>query len=385
MSGGAQTIRVPSLVGGVPTKADFVPSILFAIAYALSVIPFIRRFANKDARTWTLALGTLPFSIERVVVYAIRASQSHDHNLGDTLSKGKLVYQQVSFALGYVSFASDAVAFVRAVLVNTTLEDPARGSFDKPRRRFWYRRASDLAGLLWMVSTVPGGVAYSKMPGSGDHQDQADQLYRLRYASTATALFLFLAWLVVLLSIRRRIQWLDRRAIDWICFILGFSCIVPIYRLVVLHYTTSFLNVLPSTPPLYPSDSLTTPASKATFYIFHSLPELILAWTIQTLNLRAVFNTGPFGDWRGSDKKSGIVRLREKGVYVEGVGVPKEEAKKDQGDANNAAREPKRFMGLGLFGKLARKDSATSNDTTVVGRPSDAGVGSNADDLVRAV
>lgn len=377
----SQTVRVPSLVGGVPTKADFAPSIIFAVAYGLSVIPFIRRFINKDSRTWTLALGTLPFSIERVVVYAIRASQSHDHNLGDTLSKGKLVYQQVSFALGFVSFASDAVAFVRAVLVNTTLEDPQRGSVDKPRQRYWYRRASDIAGLLWMVSTVSGGVAYSKMPGSGDHQDQADQLYRLRYASASTALFFFVAYLVALLAIRRRIQWLDRRAIDWVCFILAVSCIVPIYRLVVLHYTTSFLNILPSTPPLYPSSSLTTTTSKATFYIFHSLPELILAWTIQTLNLRKVFNTGPFGDWRGSDRKYGIVQLREKGVYVDGVGVPKVvEEKENQGVTPE--REQKKSKGFGIFKKFSRKDSDGSDGTTT--RPSEAGADSNAD-LVRAV
>ncbi|KAG9049571.1 hypothetical protein FS837_009909 [Tulasnella sp. UAMH 9824] len=376
----SQTVRVPSLVGGVPTKADFAPSIIFAVAYGLSVIPFVRRFLNKDSRTWTLALGTLPFSIERVVVYAIRASQSHDHNLGDTISKGKLVYQQVSFALGFVSFASDAVAFVRATMVNTTLEDPNRGSVDQPDKRRLYRRCSELAGWMWLAATVPGIVAYTKMPGSGDHQDQADQLYRLRYASSATALFFFVTYLAVLLTIRRRIQWLDRRAIDWVCFILVGSCIVPIYRLAVLHYTTSFLNVLPSTPPLYPTDSLTTTASKATFYIFHALPELILAWTIQTLNLRAVFNTGPFGDWRGSDKKYGIVQLREKGVYVDGVGVPKQVEEK-QNDGATAQGEQKKSTSFGIFKKLGRKDSDGSDATTT--RPSET-ADSNAD-LVRAV
>ncbi|KAG9018178.1 hypothetical protein FRB90_012022 [Tulasnella sp. 427] len=356
MSTDAQTMRVPSLVGGVPTKADFVPSILFSIAYGLSLIPFIRRFLNKETRVWTLAMGVLPFSIER------------------NLSKGKLVYQQVSFALGYISFASDCVAFMRAVMVNTTLADPHRGSVDQPRRRYWYRRVADVAGFLWLVSTVPGIVGYSKMPGSGEHQDQADQLYRLRYASTAAALFLFIAWFVVLQTIRRRIQWLDRRAIDWVCFILAFNCIVPIYRLVVMHYTTTFLNVLPSSDPLYPSSSLTTSASKATFYIFHSLPELVLAWTIQSMNMRAVFNTGPFGDWRGSDKAPGAPQLRQNGLYIDGVGVPKQtnwSGKKNtsgQGEKKKETSWASKAFGLGL---LRRKSSERSEDATVVGRPSD--------------
>ncbi|KAG8938226.1 hypothetical protein FRC00_000441, partial [Tulasnella sp. 408] len=157
-------------------------------------------------------------------------------------------------------------------------------------------------------------------------------------------------------------------------------CIVPIYRLIVLHYTTSFLNVLPSTPPLYPTDSLTTTASKATFYIFHALPELILAWTIQTLNLRAVFNTGPFGDWRGSDKKYGIPQLREKGVYVDGVGVPKQVEEKHNGSAT-AEGEQRKSNGFGIFKNLGRKNSDGSDGTTT--RPSET-ADSNAD-LVRAV
>ncbi|KAG8939603.1 hypothetical protein FRC04_006119 [Tulasnella sp. 424] len=314
---------IPSLVGGFPTQADFVPSILFAVAYGLSIIPFIIRFMNPNSRTYTFAIGTLAYSVERVVVWSIRASQSHDHHLGETLSKGRLVYQQVSFALGFIGFGTDCVAFMRAALVNTTLEDPKRGSVDKARARFWSRRAADLAGLVWMISSVPGGVGYSKMPRSFDHPEDADKLFRLRYVSASAALFLFVFYIVVLRYIRNRIEWLDKRAVDCTCGILSLASVVAIYRLTVLHNRTSVLNVLPSTPPLYPPGSLTTTASKATFYIFHALPELIIAWFILSLNLRALFNTGPFGDWRGSDERVGTVRLREKGVYLDGVGVPK--------------------------------------------------------------
>lgn len=88
-----------------------------------------------------------------------------------------------------------------------------------------------------------------------------------------------------------------------------------------MHYRTSFLNVLPSSPPLYPDSSLTSAGHKATFYIFHSLPEYLVALYIQTSNLRAIFNTGPFGDWRASDRRGGIPRLRKDGVYVDDVGI----------------------------------------------------------------
>lgn len=99
------------------------------------------------------------------------------------------------------------------------------------------------------------------------------------------------------------------------------QCVICVYRLSTLHYTSSFLNILPSPP--YP---LTNPAAKALFYVFHAAPELITALYIQTVNLRKVFNTGPYGDWQGSDRRGGIPRLRKDGVFVNGVGIESEES-----------------------------------------------------------
>jgi len=88
-----------------------------------------------------------------------------------------------------------------------------------------------------------------------------------------------------------------------------------------MHNRTSIIDVLPQPPlPLYPPGSLTTPASKITFYLFHALPEIGLAFFMQTANLRGRFNTGPYGDSTGDDE-AGIPRLREDGVITPGVGV----------------------------------------------------------------
>ena len=42
---------------------------------------------------------------------------------------------------------------------------------------------------------------------------------------------------------------------------------------------------------------------------------------IQSVNLRKKLNTGPFGDWRASDRRGGIPRLRKDGVEKDEVGV----------------------------------------------------------------
>lgn len=87
------------------------------------------------------------------------------------------------------------------------------------------------------------------------------------------------------------------------------------YRFVALAFRTNELLVI---PPYRLSAAL-----KATFYIFHALPELLIAWYIQTVNIRRVFNTSPWGDYQDvkKERKEGPPRLRQNGLIVDGVGV----------------------------------------------------------------
>ena len=72
---------------------------------------------------------------------------------------------------------------------------------------------------------------------------------------------------------------------------------VAIYRLVAMQNSTdSLLSRGPG--------SLSSPAAKALFYIFHMLPEWTASVILLGLNARVIFETGPFGDWRSSDKET---------------------------------------------------------------------------------
>lgn len=110
-----------------------------------------------------------------------------------------------------------------------------------------------------------------------------------------------------------------------------------------MYHTTTFYNVLPTPPsPLYPPSSLTTTASKTTFYIFHALPEYLLCLTVQGANLRKVFNTGMWGDWAETDDL-GIPRLRVDGILVDGVGVKRGRVRRGRhrdGSGRLAERSP---------------------------------------------
>lgn len=64
--------------------------------------------------------------------------------------------------------------------------------------------------------------------------------------------------------------------------------IIGIYRLIVMHCQTTALESMAAC-------SLNSDGSKATFYTFHILPELIAIILILSVNVRQMFGTGPFG------------------------------------------------------------------------------------------
>ncbi|KAL0945506.1 hypothetical protein HGRIS_000990 [Hohenbuehelia grisea] len=107
----------PTPVGGASLPFDFAPSVLFAVMYGCLVPILLWRCVHP--RSWTLATaGSVIFSIERIVVFALRASQSN--NESRRLSPGLLTYSQLTFATGYISIAQDIVSLVRCLIVNAS-------------------------------------------------------------------------------------------------------------------------------------------------------------------------------------------------------------------------------------------------------------------------
>ena len=49
-------------------------------------------------------------------------------------------------------------------------------------------------------------------------------------------------------------------------------------------------------------DTLNSPGAKAAFYILHAFPEWLASLVLFSTNVRMVFGTGMFGDWRRKDE-----------------------------------------------------------------------------------
>ncbi|KAJ3525554.1 hypothetical protein NM688_g8386 [Phlebia brevispora] len=309
----------PAPIGGVPFKSDFVPSIIFAIAYAAVTILGLYRIIRTKSRT-LCALGTLFFVGERIIIYSLRAKQAHTPS--EDNSKGLTQYWQTTYAIGYLSVLADISAILRSLLVNTTLGgSPAAANAsefdlgtnssqsllnrqgygapmeeDQPRARFWYRR---ICGNLQLTSWIPvilGTVAGLQYPSVETNQKTASTVQALRYATTGIA---FVQVLIIQgLSVwgYLRVPRIRRSGALTMAVISTLLNIVSIYRLIAMHNKTPSLT---STGP----GSLNSSAAKTTFYIFHATPEWLAAAILLAVNVREMFGTGMFGDYRSTDKK----------------------------------------------------------------------------------
>ncbi|KAG9016767.1 hypothetical protein FRB90_002232 [Tulasnella sp. 427] len=319
-SSGTQ-VRIPSLIGGFPTQDDFVPSIVLIVFYFLSILPWIKRLYDPNSRTISFGSTTIFFAIERCALYAVRLAQSSQNRVGEDLGDNGLMYQQLSFGVSYMGLMVDALSFGRAVLVNATLEDPGRGSKDRPElRRKLRKRLGWMSYALWAMTQV-GMITFGLLPYVSQSQGKANLFGNLRYACDVIPLAVTLIYVGGLYRVRSKLEFLDKSALNAIIMLSATLCIIPIYRLSVLHFTYSTFSIIPIP---YSSSTLSGHFDKAVFYLFHALPEILVVYYVHCTNIRARFNTTPYGDWQKNDVKDGIPRLRQEGMIVDRVGVPQE-------------------------------------------------------------
>ena len=133
----------------------------------------------------------------RVVIFSFRAVQARDESR--RFSNGLVTYQQISFGMGFIGIASDAVNITRCLLVNATyglekyFQSPAaatKGGLvppptaytpDHPRARSWYRYAATFLGLAFLGAIVPEIIANMNYSQVIDSQTSADSTAKLRF------------------------------------------------------------------------------------------------------------------------------------------------------------------------------------------------------------
>ncbi|KAF8971132.1 hypothetical protein BDZ97DRAFT_1787886 [Flammula alnicola] len=343
-------VNFPAPVGGTPLPADFAPSILFAVLYALLTPLMLYRMFSKRSRT-TLLIGTVTFSVERVVIFSLRALQSR--NESHRLSPGLTTYMQISFGMGFIGIANDIVNLVRCLLVNPTFgpetyaqspaaaskggvhTPPPQGTPDLPKVRQGSRRFTGIMALSFLAAIVPGIIANSNYSKVFNNQNQADSTAQLRVASTAVALAFTIILFAVTLWGKVNLPLISNRGVVVTTVMTVLITIIAIYRLAVMGHRTVSLTA--------PSP-LDTPGGKAAFYVLHVLPEWLTTLILFGDNMRKTYGTGPFGDYRIRDETEAQRKKREaKEAEKEAKKIVKTRAEGDPTTASDPLlREKKR-------------------------------------------
>ncbi|KAG9048447.1 hypothetical protein FS837_012821 [Tulasnella sp. UAMH 9824] len=310
-------------VGGFPTQADLIGSIVFASAYGLALAAFLWRLINARTRVILPVLCTFLVAVEQIVVFGLRANAGAHPSSSFGSDDFLLFYAQASFSISFALLGIDLTSLLRALLVNTTLADERRGSFDQAERRKQYRRLSRLYRLLFTGVAVVGALA-GVLHGAGV---APMAIIVIRYLNAVSGALLLGALVVHLQRLRGRVMYLPGSSADLLTVLAGLLLVIPLYRITILYNRTPLLppnNV----PDISNQNSLSSTLAKMCFYIFQVTPEFIVAATLSVLDIRKAFNTGIHGDWRWSDK-DGIPRLRLEGQHIQGVGVdPKRYSKR---------------------------------------------------------
>ncbi|OBZ69567.1 hypothetical protein A0H81_10265 [Grifola frondosa] len=303
----------PHLWAAPLSPAIFFPSVVFVILYAL-ILPVVAwRMITPRSRTLAL-LGTILFSVERIIVYSLRIAEAHSAK--ERVSEGLVTYMQTTFGAGFISIGHDVVTILRSMLVTSTQGTPVSKNFRddeslepltslpghaapshsvSPSIRMSFSRTSH-DGAFGSVACID----YKQAINSGFHAALTQQL---RYASTAVALFLIIGVNAVALWAYFAMPRIPRNSALLVFAVSLLLCIVGAYRMIVMRFsTTSLLSTAPG--------SLNSPGSKRTFYLFHVLPEFLTAAILLSVNVKRIFATGMFGDVAYRDKNNPVVLSR---------------------------------------------------------------------------
>ena len=110
-----------------------------------------------------------------------------------------MTYQQISFGMGFIGIASDAVKLARCLLVNATygpekysespaaatkefvVPPPSADTPDQPKSRASYRSVTGFLGLAFIGAVVTGIIANSNYSKNIDSQSNADLTAKTRF------------------------------------------------------------------------------------------------------------------------------------------------------------------------------------------------------------
>ncbi|KZT56614.1 hypothetical protein CALCODRAFT_483857 [Calocera cornea HHB12733] len=274
----------PALSGGLPTKPDEAPSIVFCVLYALLLIPTLWRtitYRRPGRLLFTFVRLTL-FVLVRIATFALRAQEAATAQLPNNPvpSIGIFIAEQILLGVGFIVLVDLMVELLKGHIWRTDV--PAQGAtpFSQQGGGFRLEHIVRLMHLALLVAIALGIAAGSMYSGAFSDPSKANTVKSLRVASTAITLAV--SGLVVLVCLLLLVQYPHLGATRTLYLLLA-GCllvIVPAYRL-----STSLAS--------NPSEAdLVSTATRVKFYVLQATMEWLVVFLLVLVDVRVWFFAG---------------------------------------------------------------------------------------------
>jgi len=274
----------PAISGGLPTRPDLAPSIVFAVAYFLLLFPAIWR-AHIYRRPLSLLfvfLRFLFFVLIRITTFALRAQESVNSSIpfNPVPSIAIFITEQILLGIGFIVMLDLMVVLVQSHISRTDVSQQAETAFTSKKGTTTLQTFITIMHAS-LLAAIAMGIAAGAMYVSALNSTSASSTVRsLRIASTVIALAVVA--LTVLICLSLLIRW-PRLGLTRTAYLLvsgSLLLIIPAYRLstsVVTHVS------LPG---------LISIATRVKFYILQALMEYVVAILLLAVDVRVWFFAG---------------------------------------------------------------------------------------------
>ncbi|KAI5477000.1 hypothetical protein MNV49_006958 [Pseudohyphozyma bogoriensis] len=250
-----------ALLGGIPTKSgDLAPSIIFLLCYFAITPIAVYRIITPSSRCFTLIRPVI-FILVRIATFIVRSVQA-----AGTETKNIFIAEQILLLCGFILICEPLVTLTKYHVTRNMPPSEGKGTL-------WHRvmRLLQIALMIALILGISAGTSFSSLSDPSKESSVKSQ----RDANAIICLIItFLCGIVAVGGF-----FLEKLPLKPTLHLVGaatFLTVASLYKIVVYEKHT---------PP-----NPTSSGTKAAFYIFSSLMELVVVWSYVFFNIKEEFD-----------------------------------------------------------------------------------------------
>ncbi|EJU04448.1 hypothetical protein DACRYDRAFT_20972 [Dacryopinax primogenitus] len=279
-----QVTNFPAISGGLPTRPDLAPSIVFIVAYFLLLFPTIwRAYTYRRPRMLLFTFIRLVlFLVIRIATFALRADEAVTAELpfNPLPSLNIFIAEQILLGVGFIVMLDLMVVFLQSHISRTDVPLEDETEFAQANRAPILRYFITILHASLIAAIAMGIVAGAMYSSAVSNPSKNDTVKALRIASTSIALIVVGFIVIISLLLLIRFPHLGVQRTLYLFITGGLLLVIPAFRLSTSVATHTSLTDLIST------------ATRVKFYILQAMVEWIVAALLVLVDVRVWFFAG---------------------------------------------------------------------------------------------